>query len=140
MADIDDSVKFPEKYLHTNIIGTLNVLKACVECNIKKLIFASSVYVTSNYGSFYRISKQSCEKMIEEFNRNHKLKYTILRFGSLYGPRANKFNSINNMILQAIKNNKISRFGNGDEIREYIHIKDAVDLSIKVIAKEFDNE
>ncbi len=140
LADIDESYKYPEKYLHTNILGTLNVLKACVECKIKKIIFASSVYVTSEYGSFYRISKQTCEKLIEEFKRNHNLDFTVLRFGSLYGPRANKFNSISNMIKQALDNNKISRYGTGNEIREYIHIKDAAELSIKVLSKKYDNE
>ena len=140
LADIDASYKYPDRYLETNILGTLNVLKACVECGIKKIIFASSVYVTSEYGSFYRISKQTCEKLIEEFKRNYNLKYTVLRFGSLYGPRANEFNSINNMISQAIKSNRISRYGTGKEIREYIHIKDAAELSLKVLSKDYDNE
>ncbi len=140
LADIDESLRYPEKYLQTNILGTLNVLKACIECNVKKIIFSSSVYVTSEYGSFYRISKQACEKLIEEYYKNYNLNFTILRFGSLYGPGANEFNSVSNMILQAINTSKISRYGTGNEIREYIHIKDAAELSLKVLSNTYDNQ
>ena len=109
IADIGESSKNPEKTISVNIIGTQNVLKASVENKVKRIVFASTIYVYSHLGSFYRVSKQACEKLIEEYAREFSLPYTILRFGSLYGPRANTFNSINNMLKQAMETNNITR-------------------------------
>jgi UDP-glucose 4-epimerase len=103
-------------------------------------MFASTIYVYSELGSFYRVSKQACEKIIEEYQREFGLDYTILRFGSLYGPRANEFNFISNVLIQALKNKKIVRRGNGEEIREYIHVKDAAQLSVDAIDEKFKNK
>ena len=69
-------------------------------------MFASTIYVYSDLGSFYRVSKQACEKIIEEYQREFNISYTILRYGSLYGPRSNKTNGIYNMLFQALKNKK----------------------------------
>jgi UDP-glucose 4-epimerase len=140
VADIDESGKNPEKTTLVNIIGTQNIIKACVKNQVKRMVFASTIYVYSDLGSFYRVSKQACEKLIEEYGREFGLKYTILRFGSLYGPRANRFNSITHMLKQAKENNKIIRRGDGEEIREYIHVKDAANLSVKILAHEYENE
>lgn len=140
VADIGESSKNPEKAISVNIIGTQNVLKACVENKVRRMVFASTIYVYSDLGSFYRVSKQACEKLIEEYALEFGLTYTILRFGSLYGPRANPFNSINNMLKQAMETNKITRRGDGEEIREYIHVKDAADLSVKILADEYEND
>jgi UDP-glucose 4-epimerase len=123
-----------------NIIGTQNVLEAARKHEVKRFMFASTIYVYSELGSFYRVSKQSCEKIIEEYQREFDLDYTILRYGSLYGSRANEFNFIANSILQALKNKKIVRRGDGEEIREYIHVKDAARLSLDAIDDKFRNK
>ena len=77
--------------------------------NVKRIIFASSIYARSRMGGFYSSTKRSCESLIEEYKNIFNLNYTILRFGSLYGLRANHFNAINNFVIQAIKYNKIER-------------------------------
>lgn len=139
-ADIDSSSKDPNQTIQTNILGTLNVLEAARKYKIKRFIFASTIYVYSDLGSFYRASKQACEKIIEEYHREFGIEYTILRFGSLYGPRANEFNGIRNYLTQALINKKIVRRGDGEEIREYIHVKDAAQLSVNAIDDKFKNE
>lgn len=140
ISDIQESYEDPQKTLEVNIIGTLNILKACIKHKVDKLVFASTIYVYSKYGSIYRISKQACEKLIEEYARENNLNYMILRFGSLYGTRSNLNNSIHNMIYNALKYNRISRDGDGNEIREYIHVKDAVQLCYELFQKEFKSE
>jgi len=139
-ADIGSSSIDSRKTIETNIIGTHNVLEASNELGIKRFLFASTIYVYSDLGSFYRVSKQSCEKLIEEYQREHAIDYTILRYGSLYGPRANDFNAIRNFLIQALKNKKITRQGSGEEIREYIHVKDAAKLSINALDDEYINK
>jgi len=139
-ADIGASSNNPKKTIMVNIIGTLNVLEAARINNVNKILFASTIYVYSELGSFYRVSKQACEKIIEEYHNEFNLEYSILRFGSLYGPRANEFNSIQDFLLQALKKKKIVRRGDGEELREYIHVKDAAQLSVKALNKRYKNK
>ena len=139
-ADIGSSSKIPSETINSNIIGTLNVLEAAKNCKINRFIFASTIYVYSQLGSFYRVSKQACEKIIEEYQRELGLDYTILRFGSLYGPRANDFNAIRNFLIHAIKEKKIIRRGDGEELREYIHVKDAARLSVVALNEKHKNK
>lgn len=139
-ADIDVSSDIPTKTITANIIGTQNILEAARKYKVNRFMFASTIYVYSELGSFYRVSKQACEKIIEEYQREFDLDYTIMRFGSLYGPRANEFNGIRNYLTQALKNKKIIRRGDGEEIREYIHAKDAAWLSVDALNDKFRNK
>ena len=138
-ADIGSSSNDPTKTIYNNIIGTQNVLEAARRHTVTRFMFASTIYVYSELGSFYRVSKQACEKIIEEYQREFGIDYTILRFGSLYGPRANEFNGIRDFLFQALKNKKIIRRGDGKEIREYIHVKDAARLSVDALDEKFRN-
>tara|TARA_A100001015_G_C15005396_1_gene720410 strand:+ start:286 stop:1191 length:906 start_codon:yes stop_codon:yes gene_type:complete len=139
-ADIDLSSDQPSQTINTNIKGTQNILESMLKLGLKRLIFSSTIYVYSKLGSFYRVSKQACEKIIEEYKNQFDIDYTILRFGSLYGPRANEFNGILKFLNQALKENKITRVGDGEEIREYIHVKDAAVLSYEALNDEFLNK
>jgi len=139
-ADIGAFIDMPSKTITSNIIGTQNVLDMARKHKVKRFMFASTIYVYSELGSFYRVSKQACEKIIEEYHKEFDLNYTILRYGSLYGPRANEFNFISNALLQAINNKKIFRRGDGMENREYIHVKDAAQLSVNALDNKFRNK
>ena len=120
-----------------NILGTTQILEACVKCKVKRFIFGSTIYVYSDLGSFYRTSKQSCELLIENYNKIYDLNFTILRYGALYGRRANDFNFIGNVIKQALLDKKIVREGNGEEIRDYIHVKDVIS-GLQILAEKGD--
>ena len=139
-ADIEFSSKNPKRTLNHNILGTQNLLHVALNQNVQRFMFASTIYVYSELGSFYRVSKQACEKIVEEYYREFGLPYTVLRYGSLYGPRSNKTNGIYNLIYQALKNKKIIRNGDGQEIREYIYVKEAAELSVKALKDEFINK
>lgn len=139
LPDITVSETNPIKTIESNVIGTLNLVEAALNKKIKKIIFASTIYVNSNKGSFYRISKQTCESIFFEYNRLHNLKYTILRFGTLWGPRSNQSNSIYNYLSQAANTNKVNVKGSGEEIREYIHINDAAEIATKMLNEDTNN-
>lgn len=140
IADIGESKISPEKTIELNILGTTNVLKACVERNVSRFIFASSMYVYSSFGSFYNASKKSSEIIIEAFNQEYGLDFTFLRYGSLYGPRAQDWNGINGFIKQIVNEGKLDYFGSGEEKREYIHVSDAADLSLEILSKDYANK
>ena len=139
-ADIGLSSDDPTNTIQNNIIGTQNILEIARKKKMNRIMFASTIYVYSELGIFYRVSKQACEKIIEEYQREFGLDYTILRFGSLYGPRANDFNAIRSFLIHAIKEKKIIRRGDGEELREYIHVKDAARLSVNALDEKHKNK
>jgi UDP-glucose 4-epimerase len=78
IADLNQAISQPIKTVEINILGNLNVLEACRIHNVDRFIYASTVYVYSREGSFYRCSKQSSEHYVEEYQKLHSLNYTIL--------------------------------------------------------------
>lgn len=140
IADIQEASENPLKVVKMNILGNTNILEACRINKVKRFIFASSLYVYGNLGSFYRSSKQACELIIEDYQKKFGLDFIILRYGSLYGDRATGFNPLRDFIEQAIKTGKIVRKGDGEEIREYINVIDAARSSVEILERGFKNE
>ena len=94
ISDIGDSIKNPILTTKINILGSVNTLEAAVKNKVKRYVFASSIYVLSSQGGFYKTSKKSVESFIEEYNKRDNLNYTILRYGSVYGPDSDERNGI----------------------------------------------
>lgn len=141
IADIDECATRPVDTANYNILGTVHLLEACrKDGGVKRFVFASSSYVYSNTGSFYAASKQACESFIENFSELYGLKYTCLRYGSLYGTRADDRNSVYRLLKQAMQDGKIVYRGTGEEIREFIHVQDAAQVSAAILRPEFENQ
>ena len=140
IADIDECAEKPVDTVKLNILATVFLLEACRKNQIKRFVFASSAYVFSDAGYFYRISKQTCESFIENYHERYNLPYTCLRYGSLYGDRADERNSIYRLLKDAILNKKISYKGQGDEVREFIHVRDAAQISVEILDTKFENQ
>ena len=83
ISDLNFALKEPKLTVNINILGNLNILEACRLNKVKRFIYASSVYVHSNEGGFYRCSKQAAESYVKEYYKLYELNYTILRYGSL---------------------------------------------------------
>ena len=140
VAGIAEARQNPLKTIKTNIIGTTNIVDACRWHKIERFVFASTIYVYSDLAPFYRSSKQACELIIEDYQKTYGLNYTIARYGSLYGRRANQFNYIYKIIRQAVEEGKIVRKGDGEEIREYIHAQDAARCSVDILSEKYKNQ
>ena len=140
LSDIRQASEDPIKSLSINVMGTIYLLEACRKAKIQHLIFSSSVYVSSEKGSFYRISKHTCEMLIKEYYKKFGINYTILRYGTLYGNRSKDDNSIHNYLSQAIKKGRIKVNGNGSEIREYIHVRDAAEAALITMEGKYKQE
>lgn len=130
-----------------NILGTLNILK---NVKFKKIIFSSTggaIYSPkaslpwnelseTHPQSFYGLSKLSAENYIRLFCKNNGIKYTILRFANIYGPRQNSKceAGVISIFMDNIKNNlPLQIFGDGSQTRDFIYIDDVVSAIEKAI-------
>lgn len=136
LADLNDSIDKPVETVSLNVIGNLNVLEAARQHKVKRFVYASSVYVFSHKGAFYGASKKASELIVEQYGEQYDLAYTIIRYGSVYGERADANNRIYRILRQALLEKKISFPGDGLEEREYIHCRDAAKLSVDVIESD----
>lgn len=139
IADIDDARNRPRDTAMLNIVGNIHALEAARAGGAKRFVFASTVYVYSESGSFYRVSKQAAERFVETYQERYGLPFSILRYGSLYGRRADERNGIYRFLKQALEGGKVHYEGAEDSMREYIHVADAARLSVRVLEEEFAN-
>jgi UDP-glucose 4-epimerase len=141
MSDIGDCQNNPQQSARINILFTLKVLKFCTKYKIKRLVYSSTIYIHSAQGGFYRISKQASELYIEEYNKRYSLDYTIIRFGTVYGPRSSKKNNLTKIISNALKQNVLKYSGGtSSAVRRYINVIDAAKASCEILNKKFKNK
>ena len=139
-SDLNAARTQPQATARLNIEGTINLLESARRAGVRRFVFASTVYVYSREGGFYRCSKQACEEYIDEFGRKFGLEYTILRYGSLYGPRSDDRNGVYRLLQQAAHGEPIRHHGTPDDTREYIHVEDAARLSVDALEERFANQ
>lgn len=140
IADLNEAILKPVETAKINILGNVQVLEACKINQVKRYVYASTVYVHSREGGFYRCSKQASENYVEEYQRSYGLEYTILRYGSLYGPRSDDQNGLWRIVKDVLKNGVVKYEGNIESVREYIHVEDAARASVTALGEEFKNE
>jgi UDP-glucose 4-epimerase len=140
LADLNASIADPVNTVSLNVMGNLNVLEACRAEKVGRFVFASSVYVFSRKGAFYGASKKSAELIVEQYAEQFGLPYTIIRYGSVYGGRADATNRIYRILREALTEKRITFRGDGSEEREYIHGRDAAKLSVDILADEYRNQ
>ena len=140
IADIGEANERPVDTARLNVVGNVMVLEACRRAGTGRYIFASSLYVYGKSGGFYRCSKQACEIYIENYQAMYGLPYTILRYGSLYGPRADMRNAIHRFVHEALTTGSITYYGTPTALREYIHVEDAALSTVEILGPEYANQ
>jgi UDP-glucose 4-epimerase len=140
IADLNEGLRKPIETIKVNILGNAHIMDACVKHGVNRFVYASTVYVYSREGGFYRCSKQSSEHYVEEYQKVYGMDYTILRYGSLYGPRADNSNGLYRIVKHAIETGVVRYEGSAESLREYIHVEDAAQASVAAIGDEFRNQ
>ncbi len=147
-AGVRVSVENPMKAHEVNATGTLNILRACLDSNVKKIINASSssVYGEIAYLPFdeahpnaptspYGVSKLMAEHYCRVFSQIYGLKVTSLRLFTVYGPRMRPDLAISIFVTRALKNEPIEIFGDGSKTRDFTYIDDAVEANLLAMKK-----
>jgi len=127
-----ESVEKPLEYLTTNILGTINVLEVARRLKIKKIINMSS----AGFGltSPYAISKLFGEQLCELYSKLYGINIVTLRIFNAYGEGNDK--GVINKFFSAIKSNKpVTIHGDGEYVRDYVYVKDIVNIIKKIIEK-----
>lgn len=139
IADLRDAQTDPATTLEINTVGTIKLLERTIESGVGRFVLASSVYASSRHGGFYRISKQAAEASVVELCRDSGTRYTIVRYGSLYGPGAPAWNGLRRIVQTAVSESRLTYPGRPDAIREYIHIDDAANATADILRGEFED-
>lgn len=144
LVNVQESMKNVHDTEMVNVIGSLNVLREAKIAGVKHVVFASSSAVyghTPRSGycngrmflepkSPYGISKCNAEKYMEFYREYCDINTTSLRFFNVYGPRQSALGGyaavIPTFIKQALKDEDITIYGDGEQVRDFIFVKDVV--------------
>lgn len=146
------SIREPVLDQEINIRGTINLLECCRKHNVGRIVYSSTAAVygipskniideihPTNPISFYGISKLTPELYIKTFSEIYGMKYTILRYSNVYGPRQDHLGEAGVVAIFAnhIMNNKaVTIFGDGNQTRDFIYVKDVVSANIAAVKSE----
>jgi UDP-glucose 4-epimerase len=142
-----DSIKDPKGYFENNVEVTFNLLEAAINVGVKHFIFASTNAVIGDVGfnkineSFpmnpmtpYGATKAACENLINAYGYSYGIKTSILRFSNVYGRNMETKDSFIARLLKAAQTDKrISIYGDGSQMRDYIFIDDVVNIINRLV-------
>src|SRR5271156_1101187 len=136
-----------ETYVTSNILATQRLLELIVNCDVRRLIFASS---SSIYGqvsgsvteraiprplSPYGATKLAAEGVCLAYSSEYSLPVTILRYFTVYGPRQRPDMAIHRFLNAAITQTPIYIFGDGTQRRAFTYVDDVVDASVSAMSE-----
>jgi len=144
---VEESINNPVLTNTVNVGGTLNILSAAKDNNVKKIIFSSSAAVYGcveaipvketdviNPESPYAVQKYFGEKYCEYFSKHHGISTVCLRYFNVYGPYQQESSGYAGVIYKFIKNailNKATTIeGDGKQTRDFVFVKDIVNANI----------
>jgi UDP-glucose 4-epimerase len=140
VSDIKKVKSIPIKTIPTNILGTTYLLEASRNKNVKRFIFASSVYSFGTTGNLYTTSKISSELLIKNYKLLFGQNFTILRYSTAYGPRSREVDAVSIFVERALKNLDIVIFGDGQQKRNYLHVEDLAKGSMMALKQKTKNK
>ena len=148
----------PRECLEVLIDGSFNVLQACVEAGVKKLVAASSASVygmaeefpTSErhhlYGNrtLYGAAKMANEGMLRAFNDMYGLPYVALRYFNVYGPRMDVFGKYTEVLIRWLdcldRGESPKIFGDGQQTMDFVYVDDIARANLLAVQSEVSDE
>lgn len=148
-AGVRYSIKNPDAYIQSNVVGFFNILEACRNYPIEHLVYASSSSVYGNNQkvpyciedkvdnpvSLYAATKKSNELMAHAYSKLYNIPCTGLRFFTVYGPAGRPDMAYFSFTDKLIKGEKIQIFNYGNCKRDFTYIDDIVEGIVHVIQR-----
>jgi len=144
-SHVDNSIKDCSQFVHTNIIGTVNLLKLSLKYEIDRFMHISTdeVYGTIEEDSFteksnydprnpYSASKASSDHFVKAFHNTYGLPVIITNCSNNYGPRQYKEKLIPQTILNLLEGKKVPIYGDGKQIRDWLYVQDHCEALVEV--------
>ena len=145
--DVRKSTDDPIFDADVNILGSLNLLNACVKHKVKKVIFASTggaIYGEQDYFPAnekhpakplcpYGVTKLTIEKYLHFYRETYGIEYICLRYANVYGPRQNPFGEAGVVAIFAerlLSGKKAVIYGDGKRTRDFVFVDDAVQANL----------
>lgn len=145
VVGVGDSKDAKRRTMDVNVMGLRNVLEVCKDQAIDRVFFPSSseVYGDADYAPFdeqdppqpvsvYGSAKLLCEKYLEAYQEEYGIDYNIVRYFNVYGPRQRDSFVLPIFVKRAVKGQDLQVYGEGDQVRAFCHVDDAVDESIRI--------
>jgi len=138
VADVNDVHAEPEDAERVNARGTVTVLEAARRSGVKRIIYASTIWVYSDCAEddvnedtllpppshLYTSTKLAGELYCKAYQELYGIDYTILRFGIPYGPRAREAAVIPAFVNKALKGDPLTLAGDGMQSRRFVYVED----------------
>lgn len=134
---VDRSIESGQIFISTNVLGSFNVFQASLNAHIPKVIHVSTdeVYGSMNIGSAgessplapnspYAASKAASDLVARSFVQTYGMDIRVTRCCNNYGPNQNSEKLIPLLISKIIVNDDLPIYGDGSNIREWIHVED----------------
>jgi len=153
---VDHSIEDATQFIHTNVKGTQVVVDMCVKWGVKRCVYISSDEIYGHLTSEddppwteeaplkprnpYSSTKASGELLIKAAHETHGLPYNITRSCNNYGPRQPVRNLIPKIIANIISEKPVPIYGQGMQMRDWIHVQDTCSAIIKIIEEAPLNE
>lgn len=135
LTNVEQSFNNPEEVFNVNVLGTARVVQLCYKYG-KKLIYPSSSAVDHRELSPYAESKAMAEDIVRKFPEYS----IILKFYNIYSTSEINSESVMNMFIQGLKTGKLQIYGDGEQTRDFINIKDIVEIIKEAIEKPWCGE
>ena len=151
--NVRSSIENPVHDANVNIIGSLHLLDCCIKYKVKKFIYASSG--GARYGepekvpcnethsikpiSPYGVSKHTVEHYLHMYNKLYGLKYIILAYANVYGPRQDPKGEAGVIAIfldRLLRNDTCVINGDGKQTRDFIFVKDVAQANLLALEKE----
>lgn len=135
LTSVQESFKESGEYFKTNVLGTALVIEACIRHN-KKIIYPSSAAVLNPFSSPYAESKWMAEQLV--LYASESIPVTILRLFNVFG-RYMKPES-GSIMYNFVHDDKLKINGDGLQTRDFIHVRDVVDIFEKSLLPSWNGE
>jgi UDP-glucose 4-epimerase len=136
-ADVDDVARRPAEAEAVNARGTLNVLEAARRTGVRRVVYASTIWVYGNGSGtvdedsavalpdhLYTATKLAGEMYCRAYGELYDLQCTVLRFGIPYGPRARPAGVIPIFVTKALAGEPLTIAGEGSQSRRFVYVED----------------